>query len=137
MKHKARTSEEERTMCFEEFCQLLDLREQNDPLVSYSDEERNFLWNEIAYKAKDVQDAVFRWVRTGKETDLVIPELKLPIDFWKRPLDADVKNVSMKAVSSRSLIESHDMNYIAAAFTIDWIRREPLEAIMALRRGMR
>lgn len=132
MSKKVQSLHQERSMNFEEFCQFLDLRERDNPVICYSDEERKFLWEEIAHKAIDVQEAVFRWVRTGKETDLVIPELKLPIDFWIRPLDSDATNVPMKAISAISLMKSHDMNYIAAAFTIDWIRREPMVAIMTL-----
>ena len=115
---------------YEEFCSLLDVREKTIVEKTYTAEERKFLWNELKHKADDVRTAIFEWVKTGKETELTIPEIVIPKGFWPHHDEA-----MGKPVSTTLLINVKKMNYIAAALTIDWIRREPRNAMMVLHRG--
>ena len=39
-------------------------------------------------------------------------------------------------ISTEMLENVREMNYIAAAFAIDWLRREPRKALTVLHRGM-
>lgn len=118
-------------MTFEEFCAFLDIREKTMTDKPYTPEERKFLWNELDHKADDVKSAVLEWAKTGRMTDLTVSEIIIPKGFWPHHEDA-----AGKPVSTSLLMEIKKMNYIAAALTIDWIRREPRKAMMVLRRGM-
>ena len=118
-------------MTFEAFCGFLDDREKTTADKPYAPEERKFLWNELGHKADDVKAAVLEWVKTGTKTELTVPEIRIPKGFW-----AHHDDVAGKPVSTSLLMKAKNMNYVAAAFTIDWLRREPRKALMVLRRGM-
>ena len=117
-------------MTFEEFCGFLDVREKTTTDNPYTAEERKFLWNELNHKADDVKSAVLEWAKTGRMTELTVSEIVIPNGFWAHHEDA-----VGKPVSTSLLMEIKQMNYGAAALTIDWIRREPRKAMMVLRRG--
>ena len=119
-------------MTFEEFCNFLDARENSGSTSKYNTDERKFLWQELGHKADDVRSAILEWVKTGKETDLTISEIVIPKGFWPHHDEA-----IGKPVSTTLLMNVKKMNYIAAALTIDWIRREPRNAMMVLHRGMK
>ena len=129
---------------FQSFCVALDKREQESSIPHYPDPARRFLWKELSVKAMDVREAVKKWVMTGVKTELSVSELSVADDFWTQPLTNTVttsksqKNSSIKrrAISTTMLERVRKMNYIAAAFAIDWLRREPRKALTVLHRGM-
>lgn len=116
---------------FEEFCKFLDIREKSEQDASYTADERKFLWSELEHKADDVKTAILEWVRTGTKTELSVPEIVVPKGFWPRH-EAYVG----KPISTAMLMDVQKMNYVAAALTIDWIRRVPRDAMRVLHRGM-
>jgi len=118
-------------MTFEEFCSFLDVREKTATNVAYTADERKFLWNELKHKAEDVRLAILEWAKSGKMTKLSVPEIVIPKGFWPQHDDA-----AGKPISTSLLMSVKKMNYIAAALTIDWVRREPRKAMMVLHRGM-
>lgn len=138
---------------FNDFCFGLEVREKEGVLPHYAVQMRGFLWNEIAYKADDIREAVKKWVMTGEKTELSVQGLTIPDDFWTSPLvpsvssqggeskakdTNDKKKTSSKGmvVTTTMLESARNMNYIAAAFTIDWLRREPRKALTVLHRGV-
>ena len=133
---------------FQNFCLALDKREQEGVMPRYPAPARKFLWNELAGKAADIREAVLKWIMVGEKTELSVPELTVPEDFWTQPLAAfatsqeNDSNYKRKISAKRAVITTtmleqvRNMNYIAAAFTIDWLRREPRKALMVLHRGM-
>lgn len=116
---------------FEEFCKFLDVREKSESDASYTADERKFLWNELGHKAEDVKNAILEWAHTGKQTELTVSEIVVPKGFWPRH-EAYVG----KPISVSMLMDVQKMNYVAAALTIDWIRRVPRDAMRVLHRGM-
>ena len=118
-------------MTFEEFCSFLDVREKAAANTEYTANERNFLWNELKYKAEDVRSAILEWVKSGEMTELTVPEIVIPQGFWPHRNDA-----AGKPISTSLLMDARQMNYVAAALTIDWIRRQPRKAMAVLHRGM-
>lgn len=116
---------------FEEFCKFLDVREKSEPDVSYTADERKFLWNELEHKAEDVKNAILEWARTGNQTELSVPEIAVPKGFWPRH-----KTCEGKPITTAMLMKVQKMNYVAAVLTIDWIRRVPRDAMRVLHRGM-
>ena len=116
---------------FEEFCDFLDNREMSELNLSYTTDERKFLWNELEHKADDVKNAVYELVRTGNQMELAVPEIIIPKGFWPHHKDCEGK-----PISTTMLMDVMRMNYIAAAFTIDWIRRVPRDAMRVLYRGL-
>ena len=127
---------------FENFCAGLDKREKEGSVPHYPDAARRFLWNELRGKTADVRDAVKKWVESGKKTTLSVPELTVPDGFWCQSLAASEKSQNKTAkekrtaISTEMLENARKMNYIASAFAIDWLRREPRKALMVLHRGM-
>lgn len=119
-------------MTFEEFCSFLDVREKAATNTAYTANERKFLWNELKQKADDVKSAILGWAQSGKMTELTVPGIVIPKGFW--PHYDDV--AAGKPISTSLLMDVKKMNYIAAALTIDWVRREPRKAMMVLHRGM-
>jgi len=116
---------------FEEFCKFLDIRAKSEQDASYTADERKFLWRELEHKADDVKTAILEWVRTGTKTELSVPEIAVPKGFWPRH-----KTYEGKPISTVMLMKVQKMNYVAAALTIDWIRRVPRDAMRVLHRGM-
>lgn len=127
---------------FENFCAGLDVREKEGTVPHCPDATRRFLWNELRGKNADVREAVKKWVVSGKKTTLSVPELTVPDDFWCQSLSAfeesqkKTAKEKRRAISTEMLEKVRKMNYIAAAFSIDWLRREPRKALMVLHRGM-
>lgn len=127
---------------FENFCAGLDAREKEGTVPHCPDATRRFLWNELRGKTADVRDAVKKWVVSGKKTTLSVPELTVPDGFWCQSLAASEKSQNKTAkekrtaISTEMLENARKMNYIASAFAIDWLRREPRKALMVLHRGM-
>lgn len=127
---------------YDVFCKGLDQREKEKSICHYPDAARRFLWNELRGKTADVRDAVKKWVVSGKKTTLSVPELTVPDGFWCQSLAASEKSQNKTAkekrtaISTEMLENARKMNYIASAFAIDWLRREPRKALMVLHRGM-
>ena len=127
---------------FENFCVGLDAREKEGTVPHCPDATRRFLWTELRGKTADVRDAVKKWVVSGKKTTLSVPELTVPDGFWCQSLAASEKSQNKTAkekrtaISTEMLENARKMNYIASAFAIDWLRREPRKALMVLHRGM-
>lgn len=116
-------------MTFEEFCECMDAREKAKNISPYSADERKFLWEELKHKADDVREAVLNWVETGVVTDLSVEGLIVPKGYFGK------QNQNRK-MTLEFIMTNKKMNYIAAALTIDWLRREPRKALVVLRRGM-
>ena len=72
------------------------------------------LFGQLSKQCEATQTAVWRWLEFGDET----------------PLSAGGHSVD-------SLKLQFGMNYMAAAFTIDWLKRDPVRAEEALRRGLK
>lgn len=96
-------------IALEEFKRLLEVKD-----LGYTPREIEFLFVEFGKKGRSVQGAILKWLKTGFETDLKADKYTL-----------------------KGLVRSHGLNYIASAFTIDWLIRDPKNASASIERGIR
>lgn len=113
----------------DKFIALIESREEAHDLEHYTDDERALLWSEIFHKGDDVQEAIVSWLATGKIANLKLKEITVPKGYFPGMNCDEVLSVDL-------LMRTRNMNYIAAAFTVDWIRRNPRIALQVLHRGM-
>ena len=74
----------------------------------------DLLYDQFVKKSDAVREAVWQWVESGCAPELVA-----------------------EGYTTTSLQEKFGMNYAAAAFTIDWLRRDPVHAKAAIARGIK
>ncbi len=95
-------------MNFDDFSKMLSTCDN-----SYTSNEKKELWQEISKASDEIRDAIFKYMETQTEKDF----------------SENVWNIC-------KLKQKFGMNYIAAALTIDWIRKNPKEALPALQKGI-
>lgn len=81
---------------------------------SYSETGARLLHEQLLACDDNLQQAAARWLETGEET----------------PLEAG-------GYSASELQERYKMNYPAAVLTLDWLRKEPQQALTALKEGIK
>lgn len=114
---------------YEKFIAFIDEREKRMELEHYTEEERDFLWSEVFHKGDDVQEGVMTWLATGEVVNLKLDGITVPKGYFPGLTRDETLSVEL-------LMRTFEMNYIAAAFTIDWVRREPRTAMLVLHRGV-
>lgn len=81
---------------------------------AFGGEKADLLYGQFVQKPEFVREAVWQWIETGDE-----PKLEA------------------EGYTIASLQEKFGMNYAAAAFTIDWLRRDPIRAKAVVGGGIR
>lgn len=93
----------------DEFAKLLEAKN-----LGYTSREIEFAFIELDKKESSVRSAIIKWLKTGVETDLKADKYTL-----------------------KGLIRDRNLNFMAAAFTIDWLIRDPKSASASIERGIR
>ena len=88
-----------------------NIREKITALNIYPEENINMLVDKIELTDKEVYSAIELWLRAGAET-----------------------NITIAGISYVDLADRCEMNPIAAYLTLDWIKRNPEEAVKTLRK---
>lgn len=74
----------------------------------------DLLYDQFVKKSDAVREAVWQWIESG-----------------------DTPEIAAEGYTTTSLQERFGMNYAAAAFTIDWLQRDPVQAKVAIARGIK
>lgn len=68
-----------------------------------------------------------------KKLDSSQPKIKAAVDLWWN--EAKIPTIEIAGYNFKRLVSEHNMNPVAAFLTLDWLLREPEEAIASLRKG--
>lgn len=82
--------------------------------LNYSLQKAGLLWNELAQMDEALFSVLLRWLDSGDGSD----------------------QVQYEGYCVDSLCEDYGMNIISALLTLDWVIKEPEQAVSALREGI-
>lgn len=88
---------------------MKNLNEKIKALNVYPEENIEMLAGKIGQVDEEIKEAILNWLDTGSEAEMTI-----------------------EGIQYNDLKDKAGMNPIAAYLTLDWINREPVEAVAAL-----
>ena len=81
---------------------------------NYTEKQSSILASKLAFLDESLIKCMENWFKNGQQT-----------------------NYSAHDISIKELVEKHNMQYLAAVLTMDWVLRDPTKAIDTIRKGVR
>lgn len=73
--------------------------------------------------------------KLSSDLSIIAPQLMDGIEKWI--VSGEITDYDAHGISTNDLMNEYGLRYPAAVLTIDWINREPEDALAAIQRGIR
>ena len=80
----------------------------------YEEQGAELIYNQLCKADSDVREAALEWIKSDQDTALIA-----------------------EGYSTNRLKDEFEMNTLAALLTVDWLRKNPKDAIQALKDGIK